>query len=112
MEPGWSEGNSYHTVVAPAIAVPDPAEEAVGLHTIFMKRRGLFDAYQVYYSYFGTDLYITPTPEPTDPGEDPTATPTATPTDSPEDPTPTATPFDPNQYPERAYLPLVMRGAP
>ncbi|MGC9358518.1 MAG: hypothetical protein ACP5GX_11655, partial [Anaerolineae bacterium] len=98
MEPGWSEGTGHDTRVATSIAVPDPAEEAVGLHMVFMKRAGLYEGYQIYYSYFGTELYTTPTPEPTDPGEDPT-------------PTPTVTPIVPSQFSNKAYLPLVMRGA-
>ncbi len=68
-ETGWSSGEGYDTRVSPDIALPDPSLESQGLHLVFMRRQGLYDKYQVYYSYFGEDLYEAPTPTP-DSGQD------------------------------------------
>jgi hypothetical protein len=69
-ETGWSSGEGSDTRVSPDIALPDPEREPQGLHMVFMRRRGLYNKFQVYYSYFGTELYATPTPTATPRGED------------------------------------------
>ncbi len=79
----WLEGAGDDTRVMPSIALPDPNEESEGLHQVFMRRSGIYDVYRVYYSYFGSELYVAPTP--------------------------TRTPL-PEDYRCDIFLPLVLRG--
>ena len=71
-ETGWSSGEGYDTRISPDIALPDPSRESQGLHLVFMQQSGQFSNYQIYYSYFGEDLYVAPTPTPESGQDQPT----------------------------------------